>query len=337
MKIFEITEAKEEMCSEACCGKPITECKCGPDCEHCDCHAKNKKVDEGYKSKLRKKAKHAGRRSGRRSNKKLRDEFQDTGIANEASTIPPMKKELDNLIRNVMSPEDGKRAFYIYVALNKAANSDVIDGSVIAYRKKLNALIQKYNSGGKKTGIFKPAPKSVQVPFDRNRKDLGNVIKTGVKGSYAVVVKAIKDYEDLIRRNPNHPKVPLVKAELAKLKQQMDDFNQWKKTQEGISEDAKEKFEPHMMYDPKTGEGKHAKVEKDHLDMKAKGWSHDKPKVKKVKEDVTSGGTSASSVANVSNPSITRNVKKPKKNKNGTAKNAQDSNSNLMTGQLIKR
>ena len=104
-----------------------------------------------------------------------------------------------------------------------------------------------------------------------------------------------------------------------------------------VKEDAKEKFEPHMMYDPKTGESKHAKVEKDHLDMKAKGWSHDKPKVKKVKEDVTSGGTSASSVANVSNPSITRNVKKPKKNKNGTAKNAQDSNSNLMTGQLIKR
>ena len=39
-----------------------------------------------------------------------------------------------------------------------------------------------------------------------------------------------------------------------------------------------EEFKPHMMYDPKTGKGKHAKVEKDHLDMKAKGWSHDKPK-----------------------------------------------------------
>ena len=34
-----------EMCPEACCGKPVTECKCGPDCEHCDCHAKNK-MDE---------------------------------------------------------------------------------------------------------------------------------------------------------------------------------------------------------------------------------------------------------------------------------------------------
>jgi hypothetical protein len=198
MKIFEITEAKVEMCPEACCGKPVTECKCGPDCEHCDCHAKNKKVDEGYKSKLRKKAKHAGRRSGRRSNKKLRDEFQDIGIATE-------------------------------------------------------------------------------------KDDLGNLIKSGVKGSYDVVAKAVNDYEELIRNNPNHPKVPQVKAELAKLKPMLA------KAQAGIS------------------------------------------------ETITSGGTSASSVANVSNPSITRNVKKPKKNKNGTAKNAQDSNSNLMTGQLIKR
>ena len=49
MKIFEITEAKVEMCPEACCGKPVTECKCGPDCEHCDCHEKNK-VDEGKKT-----------------------------------------------------------------------------------------------------------------------------------------------------------------------------------------------------------------------------------------------------------------------------------------------
>ena len=45
-----------------------------------------------------------------------------------------------------------------------------------------------------------------------------------------------------------------------------------------------DKFKPHMMYDPKTGKSKHAKVEKDHLDMKAKGWSHDKPK--DIKEDV---------------------------------------------------
>ena len=38
----QFAEAKQEMCPEACCGKPVTECACGPDCEHCDCHEKNK-------------------------------------------------------------------------------------------------------------------------------------------------------------------------------------------------------------------------------------------------------------------------------------------------------
>ncbi len=42
------------------------------------------------------------------------------------------------------------------------------------------------------------------------------------------------------------------------------------------------KFKPHMMYDPKTGEGKMAKVEQDHLDMKKKGWSHEKPELDEV-------------------------------------------------------
>ena len=39
-----------------------------------------------------------------------------------------------------------------------------------------------------------------------------------------------------------------------------------------------EKFEPHMMYDPKTGKGTKADTESDHLKMKKMGYSHDKPK-----------------------------------------------------------
>jgi hypothetical protein len=44
----EIPEAKEELCPEECCGKPVSQCHCGPECPHCDCHAKNNKeqVDE---------------------------------------------------------------------------------------------------------------------------------------------------------------------------------------------------------------------------------------------------------------------------------------------------
>ena len=30
---------KQEMCPEACCGVPVSECHCSPDCPHCDCNA----------------------------------------------------------------------------------------------------------------------------------------------------------------------------------------------------------------------------------------------------------------------------------------------------------
>ena len=45
-----------------------------------------------------------------------------------------------------------------------------------------------------------------------------------------------------------------------------------------MGEKNEKEFKPHMMYDPKTGEGKYAKVKDDHLKLKAKGWGHDKPK-----------------------------------------------------------
>ena len=48
----EVTEAKEEMCPEACCGKPITECSCGPDCKHCDCYEKNKVSESGLQAHI---------------------------------------------------------------------------------------------------------------------------------------------------------------------------------------------------------------------------------------------------------------------------------------------
>lgn len=38
-----------EMCSKDCCGQPVTECTCGPDCKHCDCYEKNKAMKENNK------------------------------------------------------------------------------------------------------------------------------------------------------------------------------------------------------------------------------------------------------------------------------------------------
>ena len=52
----------------------------------------------------------------------------------------------------------------------------------------------------------------------------------------------------------------------------------------GVTSESKDDFEPHMMYDPKTGKGTMAKVEADHIKMTKMGYSHDKPsKLDKIK------------------------------------------------------
>jgi len=81
MKISELLETKVEMCPEACCGKPVTECGCGPDCKHCDCYAKNKEMSEGrFKSKLHRKASRAGKASGRRKKSGLGETLSAGGM-----------------------------------------------------------------------------------------------------------------------------------------------------------------------------------------------------------------------------------------------------------------
>ena len=55
----------------------------------------------------------------------------------------------------------------------------------------------------------------------------------------------------------------------------------------GVTSESSDDFEPHMMYDPKTGKGTMAKVEADHIRMKKMGYSHDKPDVKESVDDLT--------------------------------------------------
>ncbi len=50
----------------------------------------------------------------------------------------------------------------------------------------------------------------------------------------------------------------------------------------GVTSESKDEFEPHMMYDPKTGKGYMAKKPADHDRMNKMGYSHDKPKVNEV-------------------------------------------------------
>ena len=52
----------------------------------------------------------------------------------------------------------------------------------------------------------------------------------------------------------------------------------WKKAK---SADEEKDFKPHMMYDPKTGKAVEAKTYKDHLALKEKGYTHEKPNKEK--------------------------------------------------------
>ena len=69
-------------------------------------------------------------------------------------------------------------------------------------------------------------------------------------------------------------------------------FNKVDKMHKGQNE----KFEPHMMYDPKTGKGTKANKEADHLKMKKMGYTHDKPK--DVKENISETHTTQTAKAN---------------------------------------
>ena len=87
------------------------------------------------------------------------------------------------------------------------------------------------------------------------------------------------------------------KKRAASAQSDLDSFR--KKT--GVTSESSDDFEPHMMYDPKTGKGTMAKVEADHIRMKKMGYSHDKPDVKESVEDL-SGHTARRLATIIRNP-----------------------------------
>ena len=90
MKFGEGMNEGVEMCPEECCGKPVTECSCGPDCEHCDCYEKNKAMKEGkYKNDAQRKAVHAAKAE-------KKDKYKES-LSSKLSSMLEYKKDNDKL------------------------------------------------------------------------------------------------------------------------------------------------------------------------------------------------------------------------------------------------
>jgi hypothetical protein len=120
MKIFEvIAEDKKtwmkdgvEMCSKDCCGQPVTECECGPDCKHCDCY----KVNEAYGMSA---AGGAGQRQSaadytnvnKRMNNKAQDANRELNIANKSTNRRInrlQRKQPTGLPQRILNPQQAQ-------------------------------------------------------------------------------------------------------------------------------------------------------------------------------------------------------------------------------------
>jgi len=104
-----VYEAKQEMCPEACCGKPITECKCGPDCEHCDCHSKNSVMNEGmdFDEKRNDDLKVVAKDMFKNALANAKKKHKDSKVAEDVTAVPSIskvKKRLDTVSGVTKSP-----------------------------------------------------------------------------------------------------------------------------------------------------------------------------------------------------------------------------------------
>jgi hypothetical protein len=97
-----VKESKVEMCSDACCGQPVTECTCGSDCKHCDCYEKNNKVNANRNYGMRK-------ASGQGDNPMVAEKRPDHEVEMAKADVHKLAEysaKLSNLIDNV-SEEEG--------------------------------------------------------------------------------------------------------------------------------------------------------------------------------------------------------------------------------------
>ena len=101
-------EEAVEMCPEACCGKPVTECKCGPDCEHCDCHSKNAAMKESKVKEIEGKFVNKGAKLEKVKVKNESEEKSKTFDEEIEAILESVKSKLVKEAKKKMVKVDGK-------------------------------------------------------------------------------------------------------------------------------------------------------------------------------------------------------------------------------------
>lgn len=108
-KEMQMGESRDTHCSDKCCGADVKreDCKCPPDCKHCNCNATN--VEEGkYKNDAQRKAVHASKAQKKDKYKEAIAEKLKKKL--KASVTPPSAPaniKADNIKAKKISPDSG--------------------------------------------------------------------------------------------------------------------------------------------------------------------------------------------------------------------------------------
>jgi hypothetical protein len=102
------------MCSKECCGAPVSECTCGPECKHCNCF-ELKKTNEspaGYGMQkgvaMNRKVNATNINQTKRANNKNADANRELNIANKALTRRASrlsKKMATGMPQRILNPQ----------------------------------------------------------------------------------------------------------------------------------------------------------------------------------------------------------------------------------------
>jgi hypothetical protein len=100
------------MCSKECCGSPVSECSCGPECKHCNCHELNKMNEAGYGMQrgvaMNRKVNATNINQTKRANNRNADANRELNVANKALTRRASrlgKKMATGMPQRILNPQ----------------------------------------------------------------------------------------------------------------------------------------------------------------------------------------------------------------------------------------
>ena len=217
--------------------------------------------------------------------------------------------EIELVNKTIMRKKDFKTPSKVikyeeFSSMDEASRADMVA------RKRPHMLLKAGNQGVKFDGRFKMFKKKqelnddekplkesledltfdiyelMEATMDAIEEDSGEALKKKAEksGMPLGVLKKVFDRGVAAWRTGHRPGTTATQWGLARVNSfTTKSAGTWGKADKDLASKVRsESFEPHMMYDPKTGKGYKADKEADHLKMKKMGYTHDKPKNEEV-------------------------------------------------------